>query len=300
MKELNIYLEGLLNKPGKSSISSTKDAIIDELNELYIKPLLCGAFSRNNKSLNVDIESNKLIISYANKGAYISGKVLSNMINYIADKSYALEVVFNIDQVIIICNDNLDFRKIPMRFKIVKLKSNIGYSNILYMNKMNVNCDDFHIEGSIIVQDFDIKTQNIFVLRNDKPFNAQYHANLKFERIIFLTEGSFNSGNKLEYLDLAFRDNTDITYKPLYWSDKNKLKKLNPSSIFSLNKFNVPQIIITRDIDSHSSTLVFTKKLKKYKTIEYHGQKLTQEESVIELSDGWYAVWTLFSKSLLK
>lgn len=311
MKQLNTYLEGLLSKTDKTSTSSASDDMLNgklsELNNLYSTKIVSPPrVYKTDKTVLFEVRSGKLFVTCEHKQhMYLNGEVLAELTKYITKELDFREIIFDIDEVEIICEYTYHFaNEINLRFDRVNIENISSNDMPAYMQRINLTCNKLYIGDKIVLNEFNIDAPNIFVKSNETPINRYNHSRLKNKNLIFLTADYYAMGNRLKRVNLIDMDSRGyIKYKSLTQSDRDRLETINLFRILGLSdyfKSEISRIIITGDDWVRGEALVFTKKLKKYPSLEVDGRELTSEESVIEMADGWYAIWTKFGKALLK
>ena len=311
MKQLNTYLEGLLSKTDKTSTSSASDDMLNgklsELNNLYSTKIVSPPRIHNtDKSVLFEVRSGKLFVTCKHKQyIYLNGEALAELTKYIAKELDFREIIFDIDEVEIICEYTYHFvNEINLRFDRVNIENISSNDMPAYMQRINLTCNKLYIGDKIVLNEFNIDAPNIFVESNETPINRYNHSRLKNKNLIFLTADYYAIGNRLKRVNLIDVNNGGyIKYKSLTQSDRDRLETINPFHLFGISdyfKSEISRIIITGDDWVHGEALVFTKKLKKYPPLKVDSKELTPEESVIELADGWYAIWTKYGKAILK
>lgn len=306
MKELNIYLEGLLSKSNKSSTTSGISILVDELNKQFGESLIHHSqWSDKDAVIHFDYSDHKVFITSDYKDPLhplrIDGDTLGRLFEQVKSYRNISEIVFEIDTVTIMLRLDLSFDlNIKLKFNDLYLINESTSGNLCHIRNINMNCKDWSIHKNIEIVSFNIKSRNTYAVKNDEPFDINSRCILNTKKMVFLTRETYNLQGELEYAGLALRDGEYLAYKPLSQSVKDQLKKrFYPLLFFSLNGLNIKYIIVAHDTSLPYNSLIFTKKLRKYKPIKVDGKVLTPEESVIELAGGWYAIWSQFSKSLL-
>lgn len=310
MKKLNTYIEGLLAKPGKTSTSSAADDMLDgklsELNNLYSTKMVTSSYVyRTDKSISFDVRSGKLFVTCEhNNRIYLVGDVLAEATKYITKELNFKEVIFDIDEVEIFCDSNCHFvDEIRLRFNRVNIENISSNDMPIYMQRINMKCKELYIGDNIVPNKFDIDAPNIFAATDEMPLSNYSNSRLKNKNLIFLTEDHQVVINKLLKVGLIDINNRYIKYKSLTRSDRDRLGTINLFRLFGISdyfKSEISRIIVTWNDWVRGEALVFTKKLKKYPPLKVDGKELTPEESVIELADGWYTIWTKYGKAILK
>ena len=311
MKRLNTYLEGLLSKTDKTSTSSASDDMLDgklsELNNLYSTNMVVSPYlHKADKSVSFDVRSGKLFVTCEhNNRIYLNGEVLAKLTKYISKELNFKEVIFDIDEVEIICEYTYHFADdVCMRFDRVNIENISSNDMPAYMQRINLTCNKLYISDKIVLNEFNIDASNIFASTNETPINRYNHSRLKNKNLIFLTADHYAIGNRLKRVNLIDMGSRGyIKYKSLTQSDRDRLETINLFRILNLSdyfKSEISRIIITGDDWVRGEALVITKKLKKYPSLKVDGKELEPEESVIEIADSWYAIWTKFGKALLK
>ena len=310
MKQLNTYLEGLLSKTDKTSASSASDDMLDgklgELNNLYSTNMVASPYLyKADKSVSFDVRSGKLFVTCKHKQyMYLNGKALAELTKYIAKELNFKEVIFDIDEVEIICEYTYHFADdVCMRFDRVNIENISSNDMPAYMQRINLTCNKLYISDKIVLNEFNIDAPNIFVKSNETPINNYSRSRLKNKNLIFLTKNLYVIRNRLSKIGLIDTSKSFFEYKSLTQSDRDQLKKYNPFHLFGISdyfKSEISRIIVSETDWVQHDTLIFTKKLKKYTPLKVDGKALTSEESVIEMADGWYAIWTKYGKAILK
>nr|DAF28229.1 MAG TPA: hypothetical protein [Caudoviricetes sp.] len=307
MKELKMYIEGLLSKSNKSSTTSGTSILIDELNKQFGESLIHHSqWSDKDAIIHFDYSDHKVFITsdYGDSlhPLRIDGDTLGRLFEQVKSYRNISEIVFEIDTVTIMFRLDLIFNpNIKLKFNNLYLMNESISGNTCRIKNINMDCKDWSIHKNIEIVSFNIKSRNTYTVKNDEPFDTNSRCVLNTKKMIFLTRESYNLQSELEYAGLILRDGEYLAYKPLSQSVKDQLKKrFYPLLFFSLNGLNIKYIIVAHDVDTPHNALIFTKKLRKYKPIKVDSKVLTPEESVIELADGWYAIWTPYDESLLK
>jgi len=286
MKQLNTYLEGLLDKSSKTSTDSAIASLVGEYIEKCIvedkisedvtytisgKAITFANILNGEKykcKINVD-DIDELVHKYGIKKIILQGYWLL----YGGGTSYDLPIVIE-------CNRGLTIRP------------SYGERKISTIKNINIKTTELIVQDKIKLSNTQIQTDVVTILRPNQLIRCKVQTNyiitypLESEQVgnlVRIMKGSLikhTGGYVIKDLGV---ENPDII---------NELKDINPSIALGFDKYNIDTIVI-KNVYNHKNKdiLVFTKNPKSH-TLKY--------PVIYEMKNDWYAIWTPYDESLLK
>jgi hypothetical protein len=265
MKDLNIYLEGLLNKSDKKSTDSGRLVAIGEYIETYIKQWSVNThitYSVSDKTISLECHRDapivirseylkELITDYGIKKLIVKGDVVINL----SDNFY--------QSITIECNQK------------VTIKTNFLTDGTKEIENINIKSNKIDISEYIEFKRSNIQTHTLIL--HDILYSKG--CNIYVDDVIF----SFTSNHELNNLI----NRTGISHiedsKNVNHDEIEKIKSIDPEKIFKLKKYNMRNIVLNNmELYEDGHMLVFTKN---------PGSIKLKCSNIYELVNKWYAVW---------
>lgn len=273
MKQLNKYLEGLLSKSNKNTTRSTFD---DQCSE-YIT----NYFKTHSTRPNINCEVTGRTITIANNENPQNvcwGKMISGLISK-----------YNIKKMILHGNWDLYVEAGISDFPIdlecdgrLTIGSSFTVKNSSTINNINIKVNYLYIAQKIKLNNSQILSDNVIEIR--KPSQIA-KCKTQIKQLVMDTLGfksTLNSLIKTKVPDLK-GDNV-LCRRDWFTMDPERVKEIkniDPIKTFGFNNLNAENII-TGNIYSDSSVIVFTKNPKSHKP---------KYPDIYEMKSGWYALW---------
>lgn len=265
MKDLNIYLEGLLNKSDKKSTDSGRLVAIEEYIETYIKQWSVNThitYSVSDKTISLECRRDvpvvlrseylkELIIDYGIKKLISKGDVVINL----SDNFY--------QSITIECNQK------------VTIKTNFLTDGTKEIENINIKSNKIDISEYIEFKRSNIQTHTLIL--HDILYSKG--CNIYADDVIFSFTSNHELNNLINRTGISrIEDSKNVNYD---WIEK--IKSIDPEKIFKLKKYNMRNIVLNNmKLYGDGHMLVFTKN---------PGSIKLKCSNIYEIMNNWCAVW---------
>lgn len=275
MKQLNKYLEGLLNKSDKTSASSTQDALCSD----YIHSRLKGRLS------TIKCEVLNKVVKFVYSGS-ASGWIDIELIDDIVSKFNIKKATFNGSWLLYLHEDAYDLPvDIECNSKIYLCRNSSSRKPIILKN-INIKTECIGIDNKIELSNSQVRSKMVEVDNQKSIINCKIQAEYIVLSLTSLksVKNSVNNTKVPNMEDLKVFNRVDwFTEDP---ERVREIKNINPSVVLELSKHNVDNIFIEKKryngMASSYDVLTFTKNPKSFPP-EY--------PDIYEMKNGWYAMW---------
>lgn len=265
MKDLNIYLEGLLNKSDKKSTDSGRLVAIEEYIETYIKQWSVNThitYSVSDKTISLECHRDapivirseylkELITDYGIKKLIVKGDVVINL----SDNFY--------QSITIECNQK------------VTIKTNFLADGTKEIENINIKSNKIDISEYIEFKRSNIQTHTLIL--HDILYSKG--CNIYTDDVIFSFTSNHELNNLINRTGISrIEDSKNVNHD---WIEK--IKSIDPEKIFKLKKYNMQNIVLNNmKLYGDGHMLVFTKNPSSIKL---------KCSNIYELINKWYAIW---------
>ena len=268
MKQLNTYLEGLLNKSGKTSTGSSIEMGITDFIEKNIKYIYI------NKNVTYSISNKEISLDSNQKSPSI---IMGDHIKEFANKYSVKKIIFNGKWAIAL---NSDFNT-PISIECdqeLSIERSVSLGKSIKVENLNIKSKVLKIWRSIKVRKSNIQAEVLRPYDHTSILACNNNVNtviFVLYRGITIDDVVANLGilptcmmHGIRYIDWKTQD-------PEQFED---IKNIDPILMFKLNNSGVQNIIL----DDEESILMFTKKPKSYQ-LKY--------PDTYKMANGWCVVW---------
>lgn len=265
MKDLNIYLEGLLNKSDKKSTDSGRLVAIEEYIETYIKQWSVNThitYSVSDKTISLECHRDapivirseylkELITDYGIKKLIVKGDVVINL----SDNFY--------QSITIECNQK------------VTIKTNFLADGTKEIENINIKSNKIDISEYIEFKRSNIQTHTLIL--HDILYSKG--CNIYADDVIFSFTSNHELNNLINRTGISrIEDSKNVNHD---WIEK--IKSIDPEKIFKLQKYNMQNIVLNNmKLYGDGHMLVFTKN---------PGSIKLKCSNIYEMMNKWCAVW---------
>lgn len=265
MKDLNIYLEGLLNKSDKKSTDSGRLVAIGEYIETYIKQWSVNThitYSVSDKTISLECHRDVPVV--------LRSEYLKELIT-----DYSIKKLISKGNIVINLSDNF-YQSITIECdQKVTIKTNFLVDGSKEIENINIKSNKIDISEYIEFRRSNIQTHTLIL--HDILYSKG--CNIYADDVIFSFTSNHELNNLINRTGISrIEDSKNVNHD---WIEK--IKSIDPEKIFKLKKYNMQNIVLNNmKLYGDGHMLVFTKNPSSIKL---------KCSNIYELINKWYAVW---------